>query len=89
MRLRKTWVVKKIQKIKSNSNAKLKITIVFLSEKQQKWVPTYIYSISDTNFMSSSRFEGARFKKAPREVSKRGPISKKKRFPTFLAKAKI
>ena len=28
--------VEKIQKIKSNSNAKLKITIAFLSEKQQK-----------------------------------------------------
>ena len=34
MRLWKTSVVIEIQKIKSNSNAKLKITIVFLSEKQ-------------------------------------------------------
>ena len=40
MRSWKTWAVRKIQKIKSNSNAKLKITIVFLSEKQQKWLPT-------------------------------------------------
>ena len=28
------------KKFQSNSNAKLKIAIVFLSEKQQKWVPT-------------------------------------------------
>ena len=34
MRSWKTQVVIKIQKLKSNSNAKLKITIVFLSEKQ-------------------------------------------------------
>ena len=34
MRLWKSWVVRKIQKIKSNSNAILKLTIVFLYEKQ-------------------------------------------------------
>ena len=36
MRLRKTLVGRKLQKIKSNSNAKLNITIVFLSKKQYK-----------------------------------------------------
>ena len=34
MRLWRLEVVRKIQKIKNNCNAKLKITIVFLSEKQ-------------------------------------------------------
>ena len=42
MRLWKAYVERKIQKIKSNFNAKLKITIVFLSEKQYKWVPTLL-----------------------------------------------
>ena len=32
----KTQVVRKMQKPKGNSNAKIKITIVFLSEKQYK-----------------------------------------------------
>ena len=35
-----------------------------------------ISSVSNTNFMSILRFEGARFKKAPGAVSKRGTIFK-------------
>ena len=38
--------------------------------------------------MSILRFEGARFKKAPGAVSKRGPISKSFGFPNFLAQGK-
>ena len=49
-----------------------------------------ISSFSNTNFMSIRRFEGARFKNAPKAVSKRGPISKKiLDFPFFWLKAKI
>ena len=40
MCLWKTSAARKIQKLKRNSNAVLNITIIFLSEKQQKWVPT-------------------------------------------------
>ena len=38
--------------------------------------------------MSILRFEGARYKKALRAVSKRGPISKKIGFLIFLAQGK-
>ena len=38
--------------------------------------------------MSILRFEGARFKKAPGAVSKRGPISKKFWISHFLAQGK-
>ena len=47
-----------------------------------------ISSTSNTNFISILRFEGVRFKKAPRAVSKRGPISKKLGFLIFLAQGK-
>ena len=38
--------------------------------------------------MSILRFEEARFKKAPRAVSKQGSISKNFGFPLFLAQGK-
>ena len=38
--------------------------------------------------MSILSLEGARFKKAPGAVSKRGPSSKKIGFPIFLAQGK-
>ena len=38
--------------------------------------------------MSILRFEGARFKRAPGAVSKRGPISKNFGFFIFLAQGK-
>ena len=47
-----------------------------------------VSSASNINFMSILRFEGARFKKAPGAVSKRGPISKSFGFPNFLAQGK-
>ena len=88
MRLQKTSVVRKIQKIQSISNAKLKITIVFLSKNNKNEYQHYISSTSGIKFMSILRFEGALFKNAPGVVSKRGPISKKIGFPTFLAQGK-
>ena len=42
--------------------------------------------MSNTNFMSILRFEGARFKQALGAISKQGPFQKK--FPIFLAHSK-
>ena len=91
MHLWKSIVGRKIQKIKSKSDAKLKITIVFLCEKQQKWVAyrQTISSTTNTIFISILRFEGAWHNKAPRAISKQSPISKKLYLPFFWLKAKI
>ena len=65
------------KKFQSNSDAKLKIAIVFLSENNKNEYQHSISSTSNINFMSVLRFEGGLFKKVPRAVSKRGPTSKK------------
>ena len=65
IRLWKTSVIRKIQKIKSKSNAKLKITIVILSENNKNEYQHCISSTSNTNFMSIPRYQGPRFKKSP------------------------